>query len=93
MWLLLRVIRLLHCGRIRMSFFVLPLVVARRRRDVADEIGSRLYLLLRLRILRRLIMCLEEILQEGFSSGLLVAQSDEPSLVQVYFASCFKYDI
>jgi hypothetical protein len=59
----------------------------------ADEIVSRLYLLLLLRILRKLIMCLEEILQEGFSSGLLVAQSDEPSLVQVYIASCIEYGI
>jgi len=60
---------------------------------MADEIVSRLYLLLRLRILRKLIMCLEETLQEGFSSGLQAVQSDETNLVKVYIASCFKYDI
>jgi len=60
---------------------------------MADEIGSRLSPLLLLRILRKSIMCLEETLQEGFSSGLLVAQSDVSRTVQVYIASCFKYDI
>ena len=60
---------------------------------MADEIASRLYPLLLLRILRKLIMCLEEILQEGFSSGLQAAQGDGPSTVQVYIASCFKYGI
>jgi hypothetical protein len=60
---------------------------------VADEIGLRLFLLLLLRILRKLIMSLGEILRVGFNSGLLVAQSDAPHLVKVYTASCFKYGI
>jgi len=41
--------------------------------DAADEIGLRLYLLSLLRILRRLIMSLEETLRVESNSGLQVA--------------------
>ena len=55
--------------------------------DAADEIGLRLYLLSLLRILRRLIMSLEETLRVGFNSGLQVTPRNILFNVPILLAS------
>lgn len=55
-----------------------------QERSKTDEIGLRLFLLLRLRIHRKWTMCLEATPRGGSSSGLLATQNRVPGRLLQY---------